>query len=158
MTEADAAQIAAWVYPAPYDFYNMEGSDEDIAELLGGAYRAVYADGRLVGFYCTGEAAQVPAGHALGVYSETDAIDIGIGMQPDRTGRGLGTDFFGFVLAEVMRIHPQCDVRLTVASFNQRAIRIYKRFDFKLETTFDRDQVTFQTMRKRRMLRHGKNQ
>ena len=34
MQHADAHQIASWHYPAPYDFYDADQDQEDVAELL----------------------------------------------------------------------------------------------------------------------------
>ncbi|WP_029421462.1 GNAT family N-acetyltransferase [Alicyclobacillus macrosporangiidus] len=149
MTQADAIQIAGWTYEPPYDFYNMGGTDESVNELLNGSYWVVESnDGDIIGFYCTGGSAQVPAGHTLGAYLHgvEDVVDLGIGMRPDLTGRGLGTPFLDCVLRKVAARHPSADIRLTVAAFNRRAIQLYRRFGFQYQTEFVRDGVAFQTM------------
>ena len=38
MTVDQATAILKWTYPPPYDFYNMETSEEAYAELLDGSY------------------------------------------------------------------------------------------------------------------------
>lgn len=146
---ADAAAISRWTYAPPYDFYNMEASEESVKELLGGSYWVVKSpDGDVVGFYCTGESAQVPAGKAFGAYptDTAEVVDIGIGMRPDLTGMGLGTEFLAVVLCEVCRKHPAAGLRLTVATFNRRAIKLYERFGFRARAQFDYRSTAFQTM------------
>ncbi|MDG6913608.1 MAG: GNAT family N-acetyltransferase, partial [Nitrososphaerota archaeon] len=62
MTLDIALRIVNWRYDSPYDLYNMSQSDGDLAELLNGQYAAVVNDGdEIVGFYCFGNSAQVPA-------------------------------------------------------------------------------------------------
>src|SRR5579875_1481487 len=124
MGTTDARVVAGWVYDPPYDFYNVGGTDEAIAELVDGSYRLVQStDGDVIGFYCVGQSAQVPSGVGAGVYAMgRDVVDVGIGMRPEVTGRGLGTTFFAFVVREILRHHPRAQLRLTVATFNKRAI------------------------------------
>jgi [ribosomal protein S18]-alanine N-acetyltransferase len=151
MNHHRAVQIAGWAYDPPYDFYNIGDTQESVAELLNGAYSAVCSvDNELVGFFCIGESAQVPAGHKHGAYVDggRSVVDLGIGMRPNLTGRGMGTPFLAYVLREVGACQPTADIRLTVATFNQRAIKLYRRFGFRHQTQFDRDGVTFRTMRR----------
>src|SRR5579884_792904 len=96
MTEATAREMLSWRYEAPYDFYNSdpESVEEDVAEALEGSQYSVRdARGELVGFLAFGECAQVPGGHRAGAYTGEDVVDIGLGMRPDLTGKGLGLPF-----------------------------------------------------------------
>lgn len=144
----DAKVVCDWIYEPPYDFYNMGASDESINELLNGSYKALKSmDGDVVGFYCVGESAQVPAGLDAGAYpARGDVVDFGIGMRPDLTGQGLGTEFLAYILHEMIHDHPSADLRLTVATFNRRAIRLYERFGFQPGVQFGQNGATFQTM------------
>ncbi|MHB1955949.1 GNAT family N-acetyltransferase [Alicyclobacillus sp. ALC3] len=148
VTTTDATTISGWAYEPPYDFYNMGAGDESTSELLSGSYRTVKStNGDVIGFYCVGESAQVPAGHEAGAYpAQPDVVDFGIGMQPELTGQGLGTEFLSDVLNEIVHDHPSADIRLTVATFNKRAIRLYQRFGFQPGTEFEHNGVTFQVM------------
>jgi ribosomal-protein-alanine N-acetyltransferase len=152
MTPADAAEIAGWTYEPPYDFYNLGATQESVRELLNGSYWVIGStDGRIIGFYCTGDSAQVPAGHAFEAYRHhgRHVVDVGLGMHPDLTGRGLGTPFLNHVLQEIAASHPSADIRLTVAAFNQRAIKLYRKFGFQNQAEFGRDGVVFHTMLRR---------
>ncbi|MBM7681135.1 RimJ/RimL family protein N-acetyltransferase [Pullulanibacillus pueri] len=151
MNESYTTEILKWRYEKPFDFYNMEATDEVNQEFLSGSYYAIVTENQeLVGFFCIGEAAQVPIGHQFGAYDEK-CIDIGLGMRPDLTGRGNGAEFFTFILNEV-QAHintTHVPLRLTVATFNERAIHLYKTFGFVNKNEFDSGRALFQTMIKR---------
>jgi len=142
MTKDDAIEVLNWRYPPPYEMYNQEESEAGLAELLDGSYQVVLdQDGCIIGFYCTGFAAQVPKGHEFGVY-EKDYVDIGLGMKPELTGRGFGREFFDFVLKEI----GAGSFRLTVAEFNERAIRLYEKFEFVRSDEFYNGDIKFIVM------------
>lgn len=148
ITPGIARRIAAWRYDPPYDMYDMAGPD-DLTELLNGQYAAVTDDtGEVVGFCCFGASAQVPAGRPVGAYEDLSRsiVDVGLGMRPDLTGRGLGGAFFAFVLEELEARRPGCAARLTVAAFNRRAIRLYRGFGFRRTVTFLRGDAPFIVM------------
>ncbi|MEA2524192.1 MAG: hypothetical protein QOF73_1419 [Thermomicrobiales bacterium] len=131
ITPADVEAIVAWRYPAPYEFYNWDPTD-DPAELLDSVVTCVVADddaGSLVGFVCFGLAGQVPGGHQAGLYEEP-LLDIGLGLRPDLTGRGLGLSFVCATLTLAREGLRPAGFRLSVAAFNERAIRVYERAGF----------------------------
>jgi [ribosomal protein S18]-alanine N-acetyltransferase len=141
-----ALEILKWKYEPPYDFYNNEITEEALMELLEKPYQAVLDDkGVLIGFYCYGEAAQIPAGRLTGAYSDP-AIDVGIGMDPAITGKRNGRSFFSFVLAELESLFPDMTVRLTVADFNKRAIKLYENVGFIKEMKITSGAIDFITM------------
>lgn len=147
ITEEIAKQILQWEYDAPYDFYNNELSTEGMRELLECGYKAIVDDTKtLVGFYCTGNPAQVPAGNFIGAYSD-EMIDIGLGMKPELTGNGLGSMFFTYILTEIENsLVKTMPLRLTVATFNTRAMKLYENFGFNKAKTFQANGIEFQTM------------
>ena len=140
MNEEDAREIAGWRYEAPYDFYEMTNDPDDLAGLLDSERRQDYyailsEDGEdLVGFFCFGVEAQVPGGD----YADDGAVDVGLGLRPDLTGRGLGLESFlaGLEFAR-RRLAPE-SFRLSVATFNERAIRVYERAGFWRAGVFKR--------------------
>lgn len=146
MTEGVAADILKWRYPYPYNFYNIEANSESMAEILDGSYRKIQDEkGGLVGFYCIGSSAQVPAGRIMGLYPE-GFTDFGLGMHPASTGQGKGSNFFAYIRQEIHQAHPEKLLRLTVATFNKRAIRLYENSGFTKEKEFKTDIAEFQTM------------
>lgn len=148
INEAFALEILNWRYDPPYDFYNNEYDAEAVKELLEDNYSVVVSDNEgVIGFYCAGPSAQVPAGVKVGAYKE-DVIDIGLGMAPAWTGKGNGFTFFSLLLESLYKTYGNVPVRLTVATFNQRAIHLYEKFGFVKEVEFTTDSAAFQTMRK----------
>lgn len=148
LNEEIAKEILSWQYEKPYDFYNNDLSDESMKELFESPYYALVNDNQQVmGFYCTGESAQVPAGKKIGAYSE-EAIDMGLGMNPLYVGRGSGFDFCSFILQSIEKDYKGIPIRLTVATFNQRAIHLYEKLGFIKKDEFSTETAGFITMAK----------
>ncbi|MET3695898.1 acetyltransferase (GNAT) family protein [Bacillus oleivorans] len=146
MTEDIAKVVLDWRYEPPYDFYNSVVKEENMVELLEHGYLGVFDENdQVIGFFCTGSAAQVPVGHLHGVYRE-DFIDIGLGLRPDLTGKGLGYSFLLFILGYLETVFQNKRFRLTVAAFNKRAIHLYKKAGFHPFTEFDTDSGGFLVM------------
>ena len=146
MTKEFAVDILSWRYDPPYDLYNNMATNDAIQELLTEGYRAVVdGKGQLIGFYCSGQAAQVPPGRKAGAYTES-AVDVGIGMQPKLTGQGNGYLFFSFVLNDLAGFYPNSNFRLTVANFNKRAIKVYEKIGFRKAYDFKTDSNEFIVM------------
>jgi len=142
MTKEYAIEILNWKYLPPYDIYNLDFNDEAILDFLVHSYMAILnQDNQLIGFYCTGTSAQVPKGYEYNVYEE-DYVDIGVGLKPDLTGQGFGKEFMLYVLSEIGKDK----LRLTVAAFNERAIRLYKRFGFQEVAKFSNTKNDFIVM------------
>jgi RimJ/RimL family protein N-acetyltransferase len=108
------AELSAWRYEPPYDFY--DGDQEPVLNPER-HYGAAGEDGTLVGFYYLEE--------------KDGAVEIGLGLRPDLTGRGLGGYFFRAGLDFLRERHPGRPVILNVAAFNERAIRVYERAGFR---------------------------
>lgn len=146
MDKEKAEEVLSWKYEAPYDFYNNVLNEEELSELLNGTYSAVTADNKeLIGFFCTGKSAQVPKGWDFGVYEE-ERNDMGLGMKPTLVGKGNGTAFGKFVLEKIEEKSDRMSVRLTVASFNKRAIHLYEKFGFVAKERFNTEAAEFITM------------
>lgn len=102
----------------------MDGSDDCIDELLNGTYfSASDKENNLIGYYCFGESAQVPVGKQFGVYDCKDSTDIGLGVNPNLCGQGIGLTFLKSGLDFAKNKRSAKMFRLTVAAFNQRAIK-----------------------------------
>ncbi len=136
LDEENAREIVRWHYEAPYDFYDVVNDPDDLAELLDPerrqGYYAVLSGDELVGFFCFGAEARVPSGH----YSEGGAVDVGLGLRPDLTGKGLGLGFLLEGLEFARRRFSPEGFRLSVATFNERAILVYERAGFRRVKVF----------------------
>ena len=125
MTRQDAEEIAQWHYPAPYSFYDFAADPDDLEELLDvDRWRPASH------FVSRDEAKRLMAFAIFDVDVVDDALMLGLGIRPDRTGQGLGAAF----VREVLQLaDSQCAgraVHLAVAAFNKRAIRVYERVGF----------------------------
>jgi ribosomal-protein-alanine N-acetyltransferase len=137
ITSSDAVAISRWRYEEPYSIYNGDPASVDALLHPRFSYRSVYDErGDLTGYFCFGEDAQVAAGKRLGVYEVEPALDVGLGMRPDLTGRGLGAEFLRAGLWFARKAYSPEAFRLTVDVFNHRAIRVYERAGFETVETF----------------------
>jgi ribosomal-protein-alanine N-acetyltransferase len=123
MSQEDAEMIALWHYPEPFSFYDWAADQDDLAELLdsearGEAYAAVEDEaGALVGYFSFKP-------RSAGI------LEIGLGLHPEKAGRGHGGAFLGAGLEYARgRFAPE-QFSLSVATFNRRAITVYERAGF----------------------------
>jgi len=136
MTASFARTIVTWRYEKPYDIYNVgpEERESTVRSLLNpvNRYVAAWSLEELVGFACFGPDARVPGGD----YTGDDVVDVGLGLRPDLTGKGIGLPYVNAIVAFAAKEDHHRKLRLTVASFNQRAIRVYERAGFRVVGSF----------------------
>lgn len=129
MDETYAHAIADWHYEGVYAFYDMDQDVQDLEELLDPRswpdtyYAVVNECGELIGFFSFGQ-------QVAGV------VTVGLGLRPDHTGRGLGQAFVEAGLEFARKKYNPAMFCLNVATFNQRAIRIYERVGFISDRVF----------------------
>lgn len=143
MSEADARTVYTWRYDGPYATYNLNSSDDDqepgaelLAELLDrrSPYYSVRDERReLVGFFNFGTSALVWGSEEPGIYTDEKTVDIGLGMRPDMTGRGVGLAFVNAGLDFARQTFAPARFHLYVYTWNERAIRVYERAGFQRE-------------------------
>jgi ribosomal-protein-alanine N-acetyltransferase len=123
LSQDDAEAIAKWHYSEPYSFYDWSADVDGVRELLeptlrGEAYWAV----------------KDHAGELVGHFSfkprEERTFEIGLGLRPDLTGRGLGGAFLAAGLGFAREQFSPERFVLAVATFNERAIKVYERAGF----------------------------
>jgi [ribosomal protein S18]-alanine N-acetyltransferase len=140
ITPSDARAISCWRYEEPYSIYDGDPTSVDAILQPRLSYHSVYDEsGDLAGYFCFGADAQVASGKRLGVYEAEPALDVGLGMRPDLTGRGLGAEFVHAGLRFARETYSPPAFRLTVAAFNRRAISVYERVGFETVGTFGSD-------------------
>lgn len=131
LSQKEAENIASnWHYEDNYSFYDIAADEEDLAEFLnpqerGDKYFSVKINNELIGFFCF-------------VY-ENDCVDIGLGMKPELTGKGLGMDFLKAGLSYAISKYNPENIMLSVATFNERAIKLYKKVGFESTGSFMQD-------------------
>ncbi|MFD1776516.1 GNAT family N-acetyltransferase [Paenibacillus rhizophilus] len=133
MTSAHARDICGWEYKAPYNIYGWLSWDQ--MEALGIEFgdprirREQYVsvlneEDNLCGF------AQL--------FPMEGTVRLGIGMRPELCGHGLGHLFVGAVVKEALKRYPSREVDLEVLTWNQRAIRAYRKCGFTITDTYER--------------------
>jgi [ribosomal protein S18]-alanine N-acetyltransferase len=139
MSDEQARAVAAWRYEAPYDFYDVANDPEGLEELLGPperreGYYAVLSDDGLVGFFCYGTGGRLQGFD----YPDDGSVDVGLGLKPDLAGRGRGLGFVRAGLEFGRRSFSPAGLRHFVATFNERAIRVYEHAGFRRLEVFVR--------------------
>ena len=136
LTPEHVADILTWRYEPPYDLYNMGAGTADpiqLAEAIDYFSQPEYyfqamlrqPGGELVAFCSFGPDGRVGGGD----YSQP-AVDIGLGVHPAYTGRGLGGMFAGAAIEFARRNFDERRLRVTIAEFNRRAQKVWERHDF----------------------------
>ena len=122
LTEAHGEEISGWQYEFPYEWYDTSNDPRKV-ELFAHpqkreSLRAVLDDDdELVGFF--------------NFVREGDEVRVGLGMRPDLTGRGLAQPFIQAGLDYASLEWRPRRFRLWVASWNERALRAYRRAGFR---------------------------
>jgi len=130
---SDAKAFEAYVYPPPYDLYNSApGSAAAFLEPKHRYVSVVDQSRCLWGFGCMGEGGQVPGGTYTTL---SGALDIGLGMAPDRVSRGFGAAFALAILHHARSPETKW-FRVSVAAFNERSIRLWHSLGFVESCTF----------------------
>lgn len=123
MTREQADEYLRWHYDAPYEFYNTppQSYDENMSEIFddnGDDFFSVLNDeDQLFGMF---------------EFSFPDSVmGIGLGIRPQDTGKGYGREFVqqGIAFGRA-KYRYGGTVRLRVADFNTRAIRLYTSLGF----------------------------
>ena len=131
MTTEYAADILPWRYPPPYDCYNVAGGDPDYYLGPANGMFAVLDGGELIGFRSFGPDGRVPGG----AYDDS-ALDTGGGLRPELTGHGRGRAVIAAGLEFGRRRFAPDAFRVTVASFNARALGVVTSLGFRPESSF----------------------
>lgn len=128
MTAAWAQEVAGWRYEPPFDVY--DGDERSEAALMDGNHLAILDAGEFVGYVGFGPECRVPGGP-----DDDGAVDIGIGIRPDRLSDRLGTRA-GDLILETMRVGGVRRLRVSVLASNERSIRLALRLGFLQSSTF----------------------
>ncbi len=125
----DIRAISRWRYPGQYAFYNV-GVAPLVANMLAQTLLRLTSPAI---YYTVLDERGAVAGIFSFVPVDKDTIEIGLGLRPELTGRGLGLAFVtaGLDFARA-RFHPK-RFRLAVATFNERARKVYERAGFAPE-------------------------
>jgi ribosomal-protein-alanine N-acetyltransferase len=123
MAPEDVASMRTWHYPDPYDTYDLDADPGDIHLMLA----EIASDQRWF-------AAVDPGTDELIGFFEfvvlEDEVEIGLGLRPDLTGRGLGVGLVEAGLALARERWSPKGFALDVFPWNQQAIKAYEHAGF----------------------------
>ena len=116
--------VSNWHYDDVYSFYDMAADEDDLRIFMDtnnwrDNIRAVLnEDDELVGW--------------ASFYTENNEFWLSLGLRPDLTGQGLGAEFVSQCVGyAISHYSPTNDtIKLAVALFNQRAIKVYQKAGF----------------------------
>lgn len=116
--------VSNWHYDDVYSFYDMAADEDDLRIFMDtknwqNITKAVLNENdELVGW--------------ASFYTENDEFWLSLGLRPDLTGRGLGEEFVTRCVEYAVSQYKLTEhaIRLYVALFNQRAIKVYQRAGF----------------------------
>ncbi len=140
MNEESARIILSWRYDESLDFYNPNLSEieETVQDFLNpeNAYYSMFNNcNELIAYCCFGTDARVKGGNY-----NIEALDVGFGMRPNLTRRGITFRVINAVYDFAQSHFSTTLFRVTVAEFNQQAIRLYEKAGFKQVHKFQRKQ------------------
>ena len=87
--------------------------------------------GSLEGYCSFGADGQVTGGNY-----QANALDLGMGIRPELTGKGQGQYYAQAVMAYGLEHYKTQRLRVTIAAFNKRAQRVWRKLGFKTEEAF----------------------
>jgi [ribosomal protein S18]-alanine N-acetyltransferase len=141
LSQTRAREIVNWRYESPYDFYNIppEHAEQAVKNLLepsNNCFEILDVNNIFLGCCSFGPDGQVPGGN----YSEP-ALDVGMAIDPARTGQGNGRVIAKAVLEFAQVRFSPARFRVTIATFNQRAIRVWQGLGFEPVGTFSSERL-----------------
>ncbi len=147
LTTEELTAIARWQYEPPFDFY--DGSDDGNEVLLerdeeGRGYFPIEEGNGFVGYVCFG-----PEGRVAGQGDESGICDLGIGLDPGRVGRGVGSSLVPTIIEFAVHKFGHQHYRVAIAAFNTRSLRLCASAGFVERRRFQgpREQVFVELIR-----------
>ncbi len=121
LTADDGMTMATWRYPGPWSIYDSTAAPQADE----GFWAVEDATETLVGFCCLGAEARVP-----GQVEEPGTLDVGVGMDPELTGRGYGGELARVVVAHARSLAPGARLRCVIQEWNARSLAVARASGF----------------------------
>ncbi len=123
MNPEAAKQICDWKYEPPYSVYNYMTYEEAVKKQA-----AITQPENADNYLCFCNNKKLVA--YTSVISENDKVYIGIGIAPQFCGQGLGDIYLNKTVLEAQKRYPDKETWVQVRSWNERAIKCYKKSGF----------------------------
>lgn len=139
LTESMAQEICRWRYPEEYSVYNFSEWDVVVSNNWDLAVNEK-RESKFIGILLKEELI------AFGrIYEDNTIVYLGIGLKPSCCGIGIGKDIMNLLVKEACHRYPGLIIALDVRSYNERAIKCYKKVGFKEKKRYMKDTVDGQT-------------
>lgn len=128
MEREHAIDIVDWHYGELYSFYDLRHYPEDIEEILDAdrygvsLFSVLDREGNLIGY--------------LNLLDEGEDLEIGVALRPDIVGKGMGSSLLQVGMDFAKRKFFFKRFKIRVWKLNRRAIKVYERAGFRIETEF----------------------
>ena len=144
MTDEDARDICNWRYEGEFEVYNLPKWDVAVEKgyhitsnvRRNSEFLSIHSDNQLVGY-----------GR---ISFNTNQVVLGIGIKPELCSKGYGNKAIKLLLEEAKTRSCHENIVLLVRSFNERAIKCYKKNHFIVINEFHHktqgDSVSFTKM------------
>ena len=129
---ADVDVILGWRYRGEYSSYDLDASDRATLVDANNDYLAVRLRTELIDFVCPGSEARVS-----GMTEDPAAVDIGVGIRPDLTGRGKSRRLLPAILMALDRRLGRVTFRALIKGWNHRAQRAAVHAGFRAGGTHE---------------------
>mgnify|MGYP001794546662 CR=1 FL=1 len=140
MNEKSARMIINWCYDESLNFYNhhlseIEATVQEFLNPENAYYNIFNKNNELIAYCCFGTDARVKGGNY-----DIEALDIGFGINPNLIRRGITFRIIDAVFDFAQSHFSTTLFRVTVAEFNNQALRICKKAGFQQIQKFQRKQ------------------
>ncbi|WP_425448830.1 GNAT family N-acetyltransferase [Dethiothermospora halolimnae] len=127
LTEDMAKEICNWKYDGEYSVYNLP----DWKYCVKNSFGITKSDNREKEFLAVMDKDNNLYGHVR-LREVNGKVVIGLGLKPSLCGQGMGKTLMNLLVKECNKRYPDKKIRLQVRSFNERAIKCYKKVGFKV--------------------------
>ena len=128
MNEQIAYAISKWNYEGKYAIYNTESFEE-----MKKKKASLVNEEKFKNYMCFFDKySEELIGYINIIKKENNDIFIGIGLAPNKCGRGLGNEMLKCGIKEAKERYPGAPIILQVRSWNERAIKCYIKAGFKI--------------------------
>lgn len=133
LSEEYAKKICDWEYKEEYSIYNTNW-----ATVQAQKWAIADEERRKVQFTAVLNESGALCGYFRFVEEESRVM-LGLGLDPQICGKGIGAEFMKLILKEFHHRFPGQTLELEVRDFNQRAIKCYSRAGFQVVDRYSKD-------------------
>ena len=132
-TETHAKEICNWKYDGEHSIYNYPSWNK----VFNDKWAITVEEKRKKEFSAFVDDYDNLCGY-IRLQDKNEYILIGVGLKPSLCGQGLGNTLMEIVKQQCNKLYPIKTIALEVRSFNERAIKCYKRAGFIVKEIYKR--------------------